>query len=289
MVQINKIDITSLVGCENSGLITHHNFALNRGVQAATAVGRIMKIGEPYRFVENRMVRVLAGTLRISVNLEEYCPSAGEALYIGQNSVAEILDYSPDTVVDLLGFALPGESANIRNVNFLSEECNSWLETYFQLLYALATTQPFDLRSIEHLLQSLHCRIVAYARQNSCVASPIKGRKEELFRRFIDLLNSHSGKHNLSFFAVRMNISPQYLSRLVEETSGTAASDWINRAVTLQAKLLLRSSELTVEQIAEELNFSTTPYFCRFFKREFGTTPTEYRKNCKLWSGIHLE
>ncbi len=160
MVQINKIDIPSLAGCENSGLITHHDFALNRGVHAATAVGRIMKIGEPYRFVENRIVRVLVGRLRISVNLEEYCPSAGEALYIGQNSVADILDYSPDTVVDLLGFALSGESANIRNVNFLSEECNSWLETYFQLLYALATTQPFDDRSIEHLLQSLHCRIV---------------------------------------------------------------------------------------------------------------------------------
>ncbi len=279
MTQINKIDIPSLAGCENWGLITHHDFALNRGVHAATAVGRIMKIGEPYRFVENRIVRVLAGTLRISVNLEEYCPSAGEALYIGQNSVAEILDYSPDTVVDLLGFALSGESANIRNVNFLSEECNSWLETYFQLLYALASTQPFDDRSIEHLLQSLHCRIVAYDRQNGYAASPAKGRKEELFRRFVELLNSHSGKHDLSFYAERMNISPQYLSRLVEETSGTAASDWINRAVTLQAKLLLRSSGLTIEQIAEELHFSTTPYFCRFFKREIGITPTEYRKN----------
>ncbi|MBR2332854.1 MAG: helix-turn-helix transcriptional regulator, partial [Rikenellaceae bacterium] len=91
--------------------------------------------------------------------------------------------------------------------------------------------------------------------------------------------NTHRGKHDLSFYAERMNISPQYLSRLVFETSGTAASDWINRAVTLQAKLLLRSSGLTIEQIAEELHFSTTPYFCRFFKREVGITPTEYRKS----------
>ena len=70
---------------------------------------------------------------------------------------------------------------------------------------------------------------------------------------FIEQLNTHRGKHELSFYAERMNISPQYLSRLVFETSGTAASDWINRAVTLQAKLLLRSSDLTIEQIAEEL------------------------------------
>ncbi|MBR2030617.1 MAG: helix-turn-helix domain-containing protein [Alistipes sp.] len=51
-------------------------------------------------------------------------------------------------------------------------------------------------------------------------------------------------------------------------------------AVALQAKLLLRSTKHTIEQIAEELNFSTTPYFCRFFKREVGITPTEYRKKC---------
>ncbi|MBO7291601.1 MAG: AraC family transcriptional regulator [Bacteroidaceae bacterium] len=76
-----------------------------------------------------------------------------------------------------------------------------------------------------------------------------------------------------------MNISPQYLSRLVFEVSGTTASDWINSAVTMQAKLLLRSTQHTIEQIAEELNFSTTPYFCRFLKREVGSTPTQYREN----------
>lgn len=96
---------------------------------------------------------------------------------------------------------------------------------------------------------------------------------------FIELLNTHRGKYNLQFYAEKMNISPQYLSRLVFETSGTTASNWINRAVTMQAKLLLRNRQLTIEQIAEELHFSTTPYFCRFFRREVGTTPTEYRKN----------
>lgn len=279
MAQINKIGIAALAGYENSGLIAHQNFALNRGVKAATAVGRIMKIGEPYRFVENRIVRVLAGRVRVSVNLETYCPTAGEALYIGENSVAEILDYRPDTVVDLLGFALSGGSGTIRDVYHLGRACNAWLESYFQLLHTLATMHPFDEHSIEYLLQSLHCRIVAYDRQNSQSASPAKGRKEELLRQFIRLLNQHSGKHNLPFYAEKMNISPSYLSRLVEDASGAAASEWINRAVVLQAKLLLRTSELTIEQIAEELNISTTPYFCRLFKREVGITPTEYRKN----------
>ena len=277
MFEIYKININQLSNNENPGLITHQNFALNRGVKVADAIGAVMKFGEPYRFIESRIVRVLKGFIRISVNLEEYRPIADEALYIGQNSVVEILEYSPDAVVDLLGFALANKSANIRNLYHLSKECNSWLEMYFQLLHTLSRSEAFDMRSIDYLLQSLHCHIVAYHQHTCCGASQTKGRKEELFRKFIELLNIHIGKHKLPFYAEKMNISPQYLSRLVEDSSGTAARDWINRAVVLQAKLLLRSSRYTIEQIAEELNFSTVPYFCRLFKREVGTTPSEYR------------
>lgn len=277
MFEIYKININQLSNNENPGLITHQNYALNRGVKVADAIGAVMKFGEPYRFMESRIVRVLKGFIRISVNLEEYRPIADEALYIGQNSVVEILEYSPDAVVDLLGFALANKSANIRNLYHLSKECNSWLEMYFQLLHTLSRSEAFDMRSIDYLLQSLHCHIVAYHQHTCCGASQTKGRKEELFRKFIELLNIHIGKHKLPFYAEKMNISSQYLSRLVEDSSGTAARDWINRAVVLQAKLLLRSSRYTIEQIAEELNFSTVPYFCRLFKREVGTTPTEYR------------
>lgn len=277
MFEIYKININQLSNNENPGLITHQNFALNRGVKVADAIGAVMKFGEPYRFMESRIVRVLKGFIRISVNLEEYRPIADEALYIGQNSVVVILEYSLDAVVDLLGFALANKSANIRNLYHLSKECNSWLEMYFQLLHTLSRSEAFDMRSIDYLLQSLHCHIVAYHQHTCCGASQTKGRKEELFRKFIELLNIHIGKHKLPFYAEKMNISPQYLSRLVEDSSGTAARDWINRAVVLQAKLLLRSSRYTIEQIAEELNFSTVPYFCRLFKREVGTTPSEYR------------
>ena len=275
MTQINKIAIDTLAEFKDSTLISHPDFAINRGVEVAAVIGKVMKMREPYRFMENRIVRVLRGFVRFSINLREYLISEGEALYIGQNSVAEILDYDADSVVDLLAFTLSAENENIKEEYLISKENELWMEEYFRLIYTISAMRPFDRRSVEHLLLSLHYRIV----DSTASSHHPKGRREELFRLFIEQLNTHRGKHELSFYAERMNISPQYLSRLVFETSGTAASDWINRAVTLQAKLLLRSSGHTVEQIAEELHFSTTPYFCRLFKREVGITPTEYRKN----------
>lgn len=273
MAQINKIAIDALAEFKDATLISHPDFAINRGVEVAVAIGRVMKRGEPYRFMENRIVRVLRGFVRFSINLREYLISEGEALYIGQNSVAEILDYDTNSVVDLLGFMLSAENENIKEEYLVGSENEQWMEGYFQLIYTISAMRPFDRRSVEHLLLSLHYRIV----DSTASSHHSKGRREELFRLFIEQLNTHRGKYDLPFYAERMNISPQYLSRLVFEASGTTASDWINRSVTVQAKLLLRSSGLTIEQIAEELNFSTTPYFCRLFKREVGVTPSQYR------------
>lgn len=278
MTQINKIAIETLTGIKDATLISHPDFAINRSVEVAAAVGRVMKTGEPYRLMENRIVRVLRGFFRISINLREYRIAEGEALYVGQNSVVEILDYTPDTVVDLMGFTLSTKNENINEEYLIGRENEPWMEEYFRLMYTISTTQQYDRQSVEHLLLSLHYHIVDRIESSH---HP-KGRREELFRLFIEQLNMHRGKHDLAFYAEKMNISPQYLSRLVVEESDTSARDWINRAVTMQAKLLLRSTQHSIEQIAEELNFSTTPYFCRFFKREVGTTAAQYRITQKL-------
>jgi AraC-like DNA-binding protein len=53
---------------------------------------------------------------------------------------------------------------------------------------------------------------------------------------------------------------------------------WINRAVVLRAKVLLRTSGLLTYEIAERLHFANPPAFNNFFKRETGLTPNEYRE-----------
>lgn len=86
-----------------------------------------------------------------------------------------------------------------------------------------------------------------------------------MFHSFIELLNSSSGKHELPFLP----------------------SDWINRAIVLQAKLLLRNRQLTIEQIAEELNFSTLPYFFPFFQARSRHNPYGVpKKYVTLWEKV---
>lgn len=80
--------------------------------------------------------------------------------------------------------------------------------------------------------------------------------RKELFRRFIALVNQHS-KHerSVNFYADKLCLTPHYLSSVIRETSGQTVMQWINQAVILEAKVLLKHSNLLVFQISDELNF----------------------------------
>ena len=51
----------------------------------------------------------------------------------------------------------------------------------------------------------------------------------------------------------------------------------LNAHTVLQAKVMLRHSSLPIADISDQLGFENPPSFTRFFRRETGTTPTEYR------------
>ena len=69
---------------------------------------------------------------------------------------------------------------------------------------------------------------------------------------------------------------------VVKKVSGRTASDWIDDYVILQAKQLLRSSSLTIQEVSRELNFSNQSFFGKYFKKHVGMSPSEYRAKGKV-------
>ena len=103
-------------------------------------------------------------------------------------------------------------------------------------------------------------------------------RKDELFTRFIQLIiKNYRRNRKLDFYADKLFISPKYLSDVIKKISGRTAHDWIDRYILLEAKILLRSSHKTIQQIADELNFPNNSFFSKYFKKHCGMTPKEYR------------
>ena len=65
----------------------------------------------------------------------------------------------------------------------------------------------------------------------------------------------------------------------MKANSGKTVSKWINDALIAEAKILLRDMDMSIQRISEELDFSNPSSFCKFFKRQLGQTPLEYRNS----------
>ena len=104
-------------------------------------------------------------------------------------------------------------------------------------------------------------------------------RVEEIFIGFIRLLPHHFAEHHdIPFYASKLNISPVYLSRVVRQVTGRTVVDYINQMLLMEASFLLRTSDLSITQIADRLHFADTPSFSKFFSRLKGQSPREYRE-----------
>jgi len=87
-------------------------------------------------------------------------------------------------------------------------------------------------------------------------------------------------------YAELLYITPNHLNALCNDLLGIPAGEVIRNRVVLEAKRLLINQDMTVQEIANHLNFADNSYFTKFFKKLVGATPEEFRK--KTNSHVHI-
>lgn len=108
----------------------------------------------------------------------------------------------------------------------------------------------------------------------------IVSRQGRMSDRFLKLVQENfRSERFLGFYASRMEVTPKHLSRTVKAQTGYTAVEWIERFVILEAKVLLKSSNLNIQQIADELNFPSQSFFGKYFKKLTGMSPKEFRNS----------
>lgn len=160
-------------------------------------------------------------------------------------------------------------------------------------LMALAGEMERELRSGEHgydrvLRAYLHILIVRAARLGRAVEDPAPGATTqvgELVEQFLRLIAMPGqGSRTLISYAREIGVSPGHLHELVREQTGLTPGRWTRRQRVLAAKRLLTGTDLTIRQVAEQAGFADPAYFCRFFRRETGFAPGEFRRRA---GGMH--
>ena len=112
--------------------------------------------------------------------------------------------------------------------------------------------------------------------EDSDIAKP---RQEKLTDDFFKLMAKHyRTEHNVAFYAAKLHRTPKYLSGAIRRISGRSVAEWINSTLVSEIKMLLKTTDKTVLEISEELNFSSPSVMVQFFRHYTGITPLRYRK-----------
>ena len=113
-----------------------------------------------------------------------------------------------------------------------------------------------------------------------CPMQPLsQSTKDVIFHNFLMALFRHFRREReVAFYADLQHLTPRYFSAIIKEKSGSNPLQWIVQMVITEAKLLLETSDLSIKEIAMQLNFPTQSFFGKYFKQYVGVSPKEYRE-----------
>ena len=97
---------------------------------------------------------------------------------------------------------------------------------------------------------------------------------DEYYHTFSKWCKDH---YDWGFPKEQLCISPKYLSETVKAVSKRTPNEWIDSYVIMELCMLLRSSQRSIKEIAQSLNFSNQSFLGKYFKEHMGVSPSDYR------------
>lgn len=266
------------------------------------------KFSKPIRLVGNGMVFCVKGSVHMSVNLNEYDVKEGCLVVLTDQDIVKVEKGSDDDIKNLHWVVIAMSQNFLTNfrVDFrkilsegvalietpvlhLDQNIRGYFEDYLKLIGKLANS---ELPMYKDAVRSLISSMVSIAagqwiadinrlRDEKVVKLNSRSEHKTLtFRQFIKLVSeNYTQQRQVIFYADQLCMSPKYLSKLVKDVSGKSAPEWIDSYVLLEAKHLLKYSDMPIKEIVFRLNFSNQTVFYKYFKAHTGMTPTDYRNS----------
>lgn len=263
-------------------------------VASTSAIEKFSPIeaGVPYRFERAGLLVFYKGDLDMELNLLERHIAAPSLVYAADGSIVKIISgsgniefgalmLSQDFLAQAFGFRVP-ESFSERQKDFvkgITEEQSTRLKNMLDLAVTISEEAQAKGKTFESAARCIST-ILSYADDLTSEAPEANSdRASEIFSTFIALVRQHCRQeHELSFYAGKMCLAERYLGRMIKQAGGNTAKYWIDKALLTNAQVMLRSGRNTISEISDELGFTQSGIFCRFFKNYTGQTPSEYRK-----------
>ena len=250
----------------------------------------------PHKFDFYLFINHTSGGVKFKLDMEEYeVETGGNIITCTPGQIISLESFTSDFDADVMILSsqfmesllvylkgtIPVRFGMMRQVVFKNNEQEKQMQEVFvkAVQHALKQTDnPFRLQMVQHVMM-----VIFYASDKpqsiSNKGDVIRTNADLLTKQFLELVKENFRKERqLKFYADELCITPRYLSRVVKECSGSSAADWIERYVVLEARALLKSTSMNIQQISDSLNFPSQTFFGKYFKRRVGMSPKEYRR-----------
>lgn len=253
------------------------------------------------------------GEVTLSIDETEYHVTKNSILVYFSYSTLHIINHSPNLRGIVIGANLEIIQPmlyNISNFNALfvikqtplqtiSDEQYKAISQYISLLKDIAykekcctedtTCKPINKTIIE--IAQKQAELLSYSLMLEvlqCYASIVPdnmpfSRKDEVLQKFVSMLyRNYRTEHEVTYYAEQQFLTTRYFSTIVKERSGKSPSQWIATALLVDARNLLKNTNMTIKEISDQLCFPNQSYFGKWFKNLTSASPLDFRKGRAL-------
>lgn len=248
----------------------------------------------PCKIKAGIFVLCVEGELTATINLKECRIKKNDFIVVAPGSVIQFHGAESNFRLSFVGFSskFVGEVNLIKStmdffpvmienpILSLRPETAEIYKDYFSLLYKMFVgdllthpqIQRCVLESLLYGISGMYKRVESTDRRLS--------RGEEICKELLRLVMKHyATERRVSFYADEMRLSAQHLCTTVKQQTGKTVADLIADVVIMDAKALLKSTNMPIKEISISLSFPNVSFFGKYFKRYVGMSPQQYRNS----------
>lgn len=251
----------------------------------------------PHKINAGLFLLCTEGSVQVSINLAKYTIHKYDFITLVPSNFIQVHSISDDARFYFAGFS----SEFMTSINFIKSTMSFlpvitehpvmpldetiaplFIDGYQLLIRAQALAPPYSTVNknliIAYLTIFMQGTTELY-KNHSHWTNTVRTRTNEIYRKFIQLVvENYTKQHSVSFYATQLNLSLPHFCTTIKKAIGLTPLEIISSIITMDAKAQLKSTDLTVKEIAFSLGFNNLSFFNKYFRQHMGMTPQEYRR-----------
>lgn len=246
----------------------------------------------PVKFSESVYIFMAQGRCKITISLRPYEIEGGAVVCVRKGDILQIEEVSDDIEASCMLFSPAciekmfqivadrsvGSAVARCPVQLIPPDKVADFRQFYDRMKQISAdfANPKRIDAVVFFAASFYFQ-VSYALKpaNANEEINVSSRTVEVFLRLVQL--HFRTERFLDFYSSKMKITSKHLSRTIKQQTGLTAAEWIDRFVILEAKVLLKSSSLNIQEISDYLHFPSQSFFSKYFKKAVGESPSDFR------------